>query len=72
LSLEDTASIAKYGNGSDILESGVATDATLVGLGGGSNAVKGRRGGKEDARYVKGDRELGDESVVYGNKRGFL
>jgi hypothetical protein len=31
LSLEDTASIAKYGNGSDILESGLATDETLVG-----------------------------------------
>jgi hypothetical protein len=31
LSLYDTASIAKYGNFSDILDSGLATDETLVG-----------------------------------------
>jgi hypothetical protein len=31
LSIQDTASIAKYGSGGDIIESGLATDATLVG-----------------------------------------
>jgi parallel beta-helix repeat protein len=31
LALKDSAAIAKYGNFDDILESGLATDATLVG-----------------------------------------
>jgi hypothetical protein len=31
LSIQDTAAIAKYGSGGDIIESGLATDATLTG-----------------------------------------
>jgi hypothetical protein len=31
LSIKDTTAIAKYGSGSDILESGLVTDVTLAG-----------------------------------------